>query len=213
VPDEPLEFRFEMPELRVPQPPRDVPYAELEDHQARALLEANGIGTDHAALVAALEHPVEVIRAAAARTLGATGDAGALDALRALAGRNDDTASAEAAFALARLGERDEGERALRALLDLPVDAYVAPLLAAGSLARLGDAAGVAAIERGLGSRNELVRRTAAKQLFHFVGVPGADAWALFERALADDDRGVVAQARAELRELDAPEARALEAR
>jgi hypothetical protein len=71
----------------------------------------------------------------------------------------------------------------------------------------------VHAIERGLDSSNELTRRTATKQLFHFVGVPGADAWALFARALADSDRGVVDQARAELRELDEPEARALEAR
>ena len=194
--DEPLEFRFEMPELVVPHPPADVPYAELEDFQARALLEANGIpiGSE------ALEHPVEVISAAAARTLGADGDTSAIEPLRALAGRPDDTRRAEAAYALARLGERDEGVQILRELLDLPVEGYVAPMLAAGSLARLGDPSGLAAIERGLASSNHLVRRIATKQLFHFDGV--ADVGPLFERALADEDRGVADQARAELREL-----------
>ena len=88
----------------------------------------------------------------------------------------------------------------LRELLDLPVEGYVAPMLAAGSLARLGDPSGLAAIERGLASSNHLVRRIATKQLFHFDGV--ADVGPLFERALADEDRGVADQARAELREL-----------
>ena len=50
----------------------------------------------------------------------------------------------------------------LRELLDLPVEGYVAPMLAAGSLARLGDPSGLAAIERGLASSNHLVRRIAS---------------------------------------------------
>lgn len=194
--DEPLEFSYEMPELVVPHPPAGVPYAELDDHQARALLEANGIAVGHEAL----EHPAEVISAAAARVLGADGDVSAVEPLRALARRPDDTRRAEAAFALARLGERDEGIALLRDLLELPVEAYTAPLLAAGSLARLGDPSGLATIERGLSSDNQIVRRIAVKQLFHFAGI--ADVEPLFERALADSDRGVAEQARAELREL-----------
>ena len=56
----------------------------------------------------------------------------------------------------------------------------------------------------------------ACKQLIHFVALDGAplgdgsalDAYALFDIALSDRDREVADQARAQLKELDAPQAR-----
>lgn len=199
----------------IPDVPGGVPYAEIEDALARSLLQSNGIELTPEGVVAALDADVEVIQAAAARVLGETGERAGIPKLRELATGPGDSVRAEAAYALARLGE-PEGREALRATLELPIDAYVAPMQAAGSLARLGDPAGAPVIERGLKSRNEIIRMVACKQLIHFVPLDGAelergkrlDVFALFDRALRDRDRGVAQQARVQLEELDLPQAR-----
>jgi hypothetical protein len=207
---------FPGPDFALPHVPPDVGYADIEDALARATLEANGVETTTESLIATLDSHIEVIAAAAARVIGADGDRAAADRLRELAYGPGDSVRAEAGYALARLGD-PAGRPALRDTLELPYEAYVAPMQAAGSLARLGDPSGAGVIERALKSSIALIRMVACKQLFYFVPLDRADfgrrrrvdVWALFDRALRDRDSGVAAQARSQLRELgDLPQAR-----
>lgn len=198
-----------MSDLVVPHPPRDVPYVELDDRYALAVLEANGYAHTAEGLGAALASEVEVLQGAAAHAAGELGERSLVAKLKELAAEPDDTVRAEAAYALARLGE-EEGRVALRACLEQPPQAYLCPSLAAGFLARLGDAAGFPVLERALAVDNELVRTVACKQLYFFAGLEGVDVFPLFEQALADSDEGVRDLAAAQLRELDLPEARRL---
>jgi HEAT repeat protein len=203
------------PDFVVPDVPGGVAYVDIEDALARSLLQSNGVGLDKDALLAALNADVEVIQAAAARVLGDEGEHDAIPRLRELAVGTGDSVRAEAGYALARLGD-PAGKEALRACLELPVEAYVVPMQAAGALARLGDPEGAPVIERALRSRNALIRMVACKQLIHFVRLDGMelgdgrrlDAFALFDLALADRDPEVVQQARVQLMEIDAPQAR-----
>ena len=193
----------------------DVGYADVDDAVARSTLLSNGVELTPDSLIATLDRKPEVMAAAAARVLGAEGERRAADRLRELAHGRGDSVRAEAAYALARMGDPD-GVPALKETLDLPFEAYVAPMQAAGSLARLGDPSGAAVIERALRSSNDVIRMVACKQLFHFVPLHGADlgggrrldAWALFDRALRDRDGGIASPARDQLGDLDAPEAR-----
>jgi HEAT repeat protein len=203
------------PGFTLPHVGGDVAYADMDDAVARSTLQSNGVELTADPLLAVLDKKPEVIAAAAARVLGADGEPRAAGRLRELAHGRGDSARAEAAYALARLGDPD-GVPALKETLELPFEAYVAPMQAAGSLARLGDPSGAAVIERALRSSNDVIRMVACKQLFHFVPLDGADlgggrrldAWALFDRALHDRDSGIASQARVQLGELDAPEAR-----
>ena len=193
----------------------DVGYADMDDAVARSTLQSNGVGLDGDSLIAELERKPEVLAAAAARVLGEEGERRAADRLRELAHGRGDGLRAEAAYALARMDDPD-GVPALKETLELPFEAYVAPMQAAGSLARLGDPSGAAVIERALRSSNDVIRMVACKQLLHFVPLHDADlgggrrldAWGLFDRALHDRDSGIASQARLQLRELEAPEAR-----
>ena len=193
----------------------DVGYADMDDAVARSTLQSNGVGLDGDSLIAALERKPEVLAAAAARVLGEEGERRAAGRLRELAHGRGDSLRAEAAYALARMDD-PEGVPALKETLELPFEAYVAPMQAAGSLARLGDPSGAAVIERALRSSNDVIRMVACKQLLHFVPLHDADlgggrrldAWGLFDRALHDRDSGIASQARLQLRELEAPEAR-----
>lgn len=194
----------DLADLRVPEVPADVPYNELEDVRARQLLDANGVEPEHTVLLRALDSEIDTIAAAAARVLGADGIKEAIPRLKELAAKEGDTVRAEAAYALARIGE-PEGVAALEACLELPADAYVAPMLAAGSLARLGSDRGRETVARALESGNALIRMIAAKQLRAFADLDLDTALPLFERALADSDDGVRWEALAQLRELDDP--------
>jgi HEAT repeat protein len=196
----PLHLSLE--ELVVPEPRPGVPFAEAEDQHAQDILTENGIPLTAPGLQAALDSDIEVLQSAAARVAAAGGERAVLESLRTLASGNGDTVRAAAAYALARLGE-SEGVAALRACLELPVEAYLAPVQAAGSLARLGDPRGLPVVERALRSSNSLVRAVATKQLLFFAGLDGADARALLERAAADSDPEIARQARYELEELD----------
>lgn len=183
--------RLTLEDLALPEPRADVPLADAEDVHAEDILTANGVPLNAGGLQLALDSGIELLQAAAARVAGAHGERAAIDSLRALAAGNGDTDRAAAAYALARLGE-EQGVEALIACLDLPVEAYVAPVQAAGALARLGDMRGLGVVERALRSSNEIVRAVATKQLGFF----GEQGRPLLEQALRDDDPEIVRQAR-----------------
>lgn len=199
------DMHFEGPELDIGVPPPSVPYADHEDWVADALLEANGIPLTEEGVLEALRTQENVLLGAAAHAAGRHGYSGAADRLREVARGPDDYAGVEAAFALARLGA-DEGRELLRAALDRPVGPYLSPLLAAGDAARLGDPSGFVHIREGLGSDLHAVRMLACKQLAFFLPFEGnplpdgtmVDARAQLERALADPDPGIRAQAQAQ---------------
>ena len=131
-----------------------------------------------------MDSGIELLQSAAARVAGAHGERALLDSLRTLAATpGGDTVRSAAAYALARLGEPD-GVETLIACLELPTEAYVAPVQAAGSLARLGDVRGLPVVERALRSSNEIVRAVAVKQLPFF----GPQGRPLITDALKDSD-------------------------
>jgi len=183
--------RLSLEDLALPEPRADVPLADAEDVHAEDILTANGVPLTAQGLQLALDSGIELLQTAAARVAGAHGETAVVDSLRAFAAGGGDTDRAAAAYALARLGE-PQGVEALIACLDLPFEAYVAPVQAAGSLARLGDMRGLGVVERALRSSNELVRAVATKQLGFF----GEEGGPLLERALGDADPEIVRQAR-----------------
>jgi HEAT repeat protein len=192
------------------------PVEAAEERQARSLLEGQGQATDPDALRAALESPRAVLRASAARLLGAAGDELAREALERVATtRGEESARAQAAYALARIGD-PKGAEVLRALLELPVDTSPGPLQAAGHLARLDDASGLPVLERGLGDAESLIAMIAAKQLAPFALLQerrpdlGVDAWGLYERALEHPEEQVRSEARAQLERIESDRARSL---
>jgi HEAT repeat protein len=192
------DIEYEGPTLDVPSPPPDLPYERFEDWRSAELLTANGIAGDGDALLEALRAQEGILLAAAAHTAGARGLQAAAPLLRHVAEGEDDDAAVEAAYALARLGD-SAGESLLRGALDRPVGPYLSPLPAAGYLAQLGDAEGLAAVREGLASDLLAVRMLACTQLAFFLPVAGAEARALLERALADPDPAVRRQARAQV--------------
>ena len=200
--------------FELPEAPSGLPYADFEDAYSRALLEANHVEPTPGGLRAALDAELEVIQAAAARVLGAEGVREAAPRLRELATGRGDSARAEAGYALARMGD-PAGVESLKATLALPAGAYVAPMQAAGALARLGDPSGAPVIDAALGDSNPIIRMVACKQLSYFAPLDGGelgdgrrlDVGALFERALADSDPEVAAQAAAQMKDLRLGEA------
>jgi HEAT repeat protein len=182
--------RLSLEDLALPEPRADVPLAAGEDVHAEDILTANGVAPTAQGLQLALDSGIELLQGAAARVAGAHGERAVIDSLRALAAGSGDTERAAAAYALARLGE-PEGVEALIACLELPFEAYIAPMQAAGSLARLGDMRGFGVVERAMRSSNELVRAVATKQLGFF----GEQARPLLEQALDDADPEIVRQA------------------
>jgi HEAT repeat protein len=183
--------RLSLEDLALPEPRADVPLAAGEDVHAEDILTANGVPLTAQGLQLALDSGIELLQAAAARVAGAHGERAVVESLRALASGTGDTERAAAAYALARLGE-PEGVEALIACLELPFEAYMAPMQTAGSLARLGDMRGLGVVERAMHSSNEIVRAVATKQLGFF----GEQGRPLLERALNDADPEIVRQAR-----------------
>ncbi len=159
------------------QPPAGTPYEEIDDWHNRTLLDASGVGTDEAALLAALTGPDEQTRPLAAQALGTTGGPDSIEALLQAAHSDDDPLAVAASAALARRGD-SRGVEVLRELLSRPVSTSVVPLAAAGALARQGSPEGYPVVRAGLAADNFLVRIAAAKQLYFFLaprrsGVPG----------------------------------------
>ena len=127
---------FEGPVLDLPDPPAGLDWPEVLDYQQRALLDVNGIDPDDSdAVQAALEHPINVIVAAAASVLGAQGEAG--DDVARLMDHSDDHVRVAAAFARAREGD-SAGVDTLVELLDLPLGPYITAPEAAGCLSDWG---------------------------------------------------------------------------
>lgn len=201
------DMHFEGLALDTEPPPYDLPYDEYDDHNAMALLAANGIPEDEEGIIEALAAQTGVLLAAAAHAAGSVGIPAAVPRLRELASGQDDQAAVEAAFALVRLGV-DEGRDVLHEALGRSVDAYLSPMLAASYLARLGDPAGYPVVAAALGSEFVSSRMLACKALLQLVPFHGQtdasgkpiDVAALYARALSDPDEGVQGEALVQLR-------------
>jgi HEAT repeat protein len=207
------DIRYQPPRLDVPEPPADLSYADLGDYYWQELLRQNSIDCSQTALIATLAQPRDaILQAAAAHTLGAQGLAAGAASLRQALTAADDYIAVEAAYALARLGDRD-GDAALVANLDHAVPPYLSPLFAAGYLAQLGNPGGFAVVVHALGLEAPDARMLACKQLFFFVPFHGQsdangitmDVVAQFERMLTHPDPSLQWQALTQLRETRAP--------
>jgi hypothetical protein len=203
--------------LDVRNPPADLPYSEIEDFRQREILKANGIGLAEHELVLALEHPTNILQAAAAHTLGAVGSRAANRQLLQLMSSPDDLVKVEAAYALARIGV-EAGIDGLRDCLSLPLEGYIAAPLAAGFLARLNDERGFQTIVRGLDSRFPEIRMIACKQIYFFIRWHGErdpngqriDVYQQFGKALQDSNEDIAWQALVQIRQISAAELRSL---
>lgn len=192
----------------LPRRPAGVPYAQGDDYDARALLESNGYTTEVAALIGLLESDLAIFQAAAARTLGAQGAHTAVGALQRLAHDTgaEETARAQAAFALARMGVGGATD-ALISLLVISPEASPAPLQAAGALAALGDPRGFAIVRAALDSPSRVTAMVACKQLHAFAALDGrplpdggrVDLPEAFRRALARPEEAIAGEARAQM--------------
>ena len=197
----------------MPRREAGVPPDQGDDHDARALLEANGLESGPAELVELLDSGIGIVQAAAARVLGADGARQAIPRLESLA-RNpaaEETARVQAAYALARLGV-DEGHDLLRELAGLDPETGPAAVQAAAALAALGDPAGFGVEQRALESPNRLTAMVAAKQLHAFADLD-VDVDGAWVRALQRPERPVVGEALAQLAALPPERAAAIEAR
>ena len=190
-------FQYEMPIVRVPNPPSDLSYAEYEDYRQREILKANGISITEADLLNVLNNERNILQATAAHTLGAIGSVTAIPMLKTLLTSMEDLVRVEAAYALARNGVSD-GRETLVELLSYPIEAYLFPPIAAGYLAQLGDSQGYDVVVRCLESENPAVRMVGCKQIYFFA--PFHDVSQLFERALNDADTNIQWQASVQLR-------------
>ena len=208
-------FGYDMPNLRVPDPPSGLTYSEFEDFRYREILKANGIPIEEAELLVALNNERNILQAAAAHTLGRMSSVSAFPTLKTLLTSIEDIVKVEAAYALARNGV-NEGKETLVQYLDYPPEAYVFPPKAAGYLAQLGLPQGYKTIVRCMELENVAVRMLACKQIYFFVQFDGlqdaeqnrVDVGLLFERALNDPDTNVQWQALVQLRELQSPKFR-----
>lgn len=217
--DKPRQPVRSLEDVVAPRRPAGVPYDQGEDVDAQALLEANGYGVSVAELVDTLDSPIAMFQAAAARLLGARQERAAREPLDRITRDRfaDETVRVQAAYALARMGD-DAARDRLAELLALPLEATPAPLQAAGALARLGDPRGFAVALAGLESPNRVIAMIAAKQLYAFAPLDGAElpdggrvaAYQAFRRALRRPEPNIVGETRAQLDYLETPEARAL---
>jgi hypothetical protein len=213
-------FEYQGANLDIPNPPKDLSYADFDDYRNREILKANGVGLSEKELLAALSHKITTLQGAAAHTLGSLVCQAAAVPLFGLLRSWDDTVQVEAAYALARLGV-PEGKEALIHCLDYLIDAYLCPPIAAGYLARLGDPQGFPVIVQCLQEGLLPNRMLACRQLFFFIpflNTPGysgktLDVFTQFERALGDVEADIQWQAIVQLREIRAPQVKAMLAR
>lgn len=190
------------PVIGVAEPLTRTPYSEWERVEHRGLLAANGVAADRAAWRTAAQNPSPSLRAAACALLAETPAPDDRATLTAAAGDGDPTVRAWAALGLARLGEHAQ-RAALRALADQTPDGNTGALVAAGALARLGDASALPTIAAAF--EDDAARAYAVKWLFDFARLPGADVWPLYARALRDPSEATRGVALAQLGELRDP--------
>jgi HEAT repeat protein len=210
-------FRYEMPIVRVPDPPSDLSYAEFEDFRQREILKANAIPVTEPDLLHVLKNEKSILQATAAHTLGVMGSVAAMPMLKTLLTSTEDLVRVAAAYGLARNGI-SEGKESLVQLLSYPIEAYLFPPIAAGYLAQLGDPQGYKIVVRCLESENPAVRMLGCKQVYFFSKFQGLqdadkntiDVYPQFERALNDSDTNIQWQALVQLREIKTPETRRL---
>jgi hypothetical protein len=206
-------------EIVVPRRPAGIPYEDGEDYDARALLTANGYTVEPKELIALLDSDIGILQAAAARTLGAMKEHAAIAPLERLAHDDsvEETARAQAAFALARMDVAGAHDLLIK-LLELPFEASPAPLQAAGALARLGDPRGINVISAAINSPNRVTAMIASKQLYPFIPFNGStlpgggqvDVFEVFGRALKRPEPNIAREARAQLATLDTEQSRAM---
>jgi len=192
-------------------PPESGSYRDGEERLDRELLRERGIATSGAPLVTALASPDVIVKLAAAHLIGIAGDSTAIPALAALLEDPIDLVQTEAAYALLRLDD-PRGRPVLARWTHERVDAFIAPAIAAGYLARAGDPSGLPTVRRSFDVDNVAVRISACKRISDFLPYPEAehDVDELFERALADPEPDVVWQALLQLREIRTAAATAL---
>jgi HEAT repeat protein len=205
---------YRAPNLHVPEPPDDLPYARYWDYYNREVLRLNGVALEPDALIAVLVSPESdpILRAAAAHTAGADGAATAVPALREALGATDDVTAVEAAYALVRLGD-GAGEAALVEAVARPAEFELGPLFAAGYLAQSGDPRGFPTVVRALHGDAPAARMLACKQLHFFIPFHGrrgpagdvVDVVSAFRQALAHPDSALHWQALFQLRETSDP--------
>ena len=209
----------DLSDLVVPHRPAGISYEQGEDFDAEALLTANGYSLETQELIALLGSDLAIFQAAAARTLGAKGEQSAIQNLSRLAMNKafEETARAQAAYALARLGVPD-GIVLLVQLIQLNPEGTPAPLQAACALARLGDPVGFPVVSRALDSPSSLTAMIACKQLYAFAEhegcpLPGNETvkvYEAFRRTLNRPEKNIVGEAMAQLSGIGTEEARRL---
>lgn len=198
-------------------PPDDIPYLDMEDFLNRELLRVNGISLSEEQLIAVLNERDAVLSAAAAHTLGSGAHLAALSHLTKKLRSEEDLLQVEAAYALGRMNE-EKGLATLHECLKRPIEAYVSAPLAAGYLARLGDASGYDVVARSLASDILAIRMIACKQISCFVPFQGSqlptgetvDVFSLVKSALRDEEVSVRWQVLVQLAWMDSAEARKL---
>jgi hypothetical protein len=217
----------ETPELRTEEPfdittdvvlpeyePLDLPYSEWEEVRSQELLTANGFGNTPAEWRRAAGHADGLIRGTAFYLLARVPDP--LDEALYRAGLEDSDQNVQSlvAYALYRLGDTS-AESTLVRIAQLDANAHLAAPLAASLLAELGDPSAFATIEQAMASQLGYIRLTAVQYVPSFVPFQGQDygsgltidIWALYCRALEDEDSQVQSVAEMQLQELKSPEA------
>jgi hypothetical protein len=210
-------FKYQMPNLNIPNPPDNLSYVEFEDYRNREILKANGITTSEAELMDALEVKTNILQAAAAHILGTLASKAAIPTLKKRLRSTEDLVRVEAAYALARL-KVSEGKEVLVQCLNYPLDAYLFPAIAAGYLAQLGDPQGFQTVVKCFDFNISAIRMLACKQLYFYVPFQdiqdgdgnAIDVYRLFDRALKDSDTNIQWQALVQLREICSPKSRSI---
>jgi len=180
--------------------PRGAPYSAWEHHEQQDLLQANDFGSTRGEWRRAASAGSPAVRAAACGLIArqpieedrATIEARLLD--------DDRTVRAWATLGAARLG-RAQASAELRSLsTQRPGFGDLSPLIAAGALARLGDASAVETIQSAIKRDDD--RTTAVRLLFDFARLPQVNIWPLYAVALNDRSPLVRDIALAQLEEL-----------
>ena len=196
------------------------PYLAQEAAESQDLLMANGFGESFGEWQRAAQSSSGVIATAALYLLTRQPSPENESLFRGGLENPDESVRALAAYGLVRLGD-NAALVILQQVARLNPDVFLGATRAAGLLGELGEAAGYATILRGMDSMISAIRIMATRNLLPFVDLHGRtyaqgikiDIWALYERALTDNELNVRLVARAQLAIIDLPEATELLAR
>lgn len=189
-------------------PPAGTSYAAREAALSQHLLEHNGFAASRMGTLRATESAHPALRVAAYHLLAEAPQPEDHELLLHGLRDREGAVRAWAAFGLERLAP-GTGAPALHALAAEPLQfAEYGPLIAAAALARLGDAAGLPAMQAAMSNTDEPI--AVVQRLYWFASLGRDELWPLFERALADPRPGVRPLALLQLRHLAAPQATAV---